>query len=72
MGPWVITEYKTDELMIMRRNPYYWKVDTEGHQLPYIDGFDTTVVTDDAVSQAVLLNSIAGKLDFTAVNPHAR
>ena len=37
MGPWVITEYKTDELMIMRRNPYYWKVDEAGNQLPYID-----------------------------------
>ncbi len=37
MGPWVITEYKTDELMIMRRNPYYWKVDEAGNQLPYMD-----------------------------------
>lgn len=37
MGPWVITEYFTDELMIMRRNPYYWKVDEAGNQLPYID-----------------------------------
>jgi len=37
MGPWVITEYKTDELMIMRRNPYYWKVDEDGNQLPYFD-----------------------------------
>jgi alpha-galactoside transport system substrate-binding protein len=37
MGPWVITEYKTDELMIMRRNPYYWKVDEDGNQLPYMD-----------------------------------
>jgi len=37
MGPWVITEYKTDELMIMRRNPYYWKVDEDGNQLPYLD-----------------------------------
>ncbi|MBN1562335.1 MAG: ABC transporter substrate-binding protein [Anaerolineae bacterium] len=37
MGPWVITEYITDELMIMRRNPYYWKVDAAGNQLPYID-----------------------------------
>ena len=27
MGPWVPTEYKTDELMIMRRNPYFWSVD---------------------------------------------
>ncbi len=37
MGPWVITEYKLDELMIMRRNPYYWKVDENGNQLPYFD-----------------------------------
>ncbi len=37
LGPWVITEYKTDELMIMRRNPYYWKVDEAGNQLPYLD-----------------------------------
>lgn len=37
MGPWVPVEYKTDELLIMRRNPYFWKVDEEGKQLPYID-----------------------------------
>ena len=37
MGPWVPTEYKTDELMILRRNPYYWKVDETGKQLPYFD-----------------------------------
>jgi len=37
MGPWVPTEYKTDELLIMRRNPFYWKVDEKGQQLPYFD-----------------------------------
>jgi peptide/nickel transport system substrate-binding protein len=37
MGPWVPTEYKTDELLILRRNPYYWKVDETGKQLPYFD-----------------------------------
>ncbi len=37
MGPWVPTEYKTDELMILRRNPYFWKVDEKGQQLPYFD-----------------------------------
>jgi peptide/nickel transport system substrate-binding protein len=37
MGPWVPTEYKTDELLVMRRNPYYWKVDETGKQLPYFD-----------------------------------
>jgi peptide/nickel transport system substrate-binding protein len=37
MGPWVPTQYKTDELLVMRRNPYYWKVDETGKQLPYFD-----------------------------------
>jgi len=37
MGPWVAVEYKTDELMVMSRNPYYWKVDEAGNQLPYLD-----------------------------------
>jgi peptide/nickel transport system substrate-binding protein len=37
LGPWVPVEYKTDELLIMRRNPYFWTVDEEGNQLPYID-----------------------------------
>jgi len=37
LGPWVPVEYKTDELLIMRRNPYFWTVDEDGNQLPYID-----------------------------------
>lgn len=37
MGPWVPVEYKTDELLIMRRNPYFYTVDEAGNQLPYID-----------------------------------
>jgi peptide/nickel transport system substrate-binding protein len=37
MGPWAAVEYKTDELLVMRRNPYYWKVDEAGNQLPYMD-----------------------------------
>lgn len=37
MGPFVVTEYKVDELMIMRRNPYYWRVDEDGNQMPYFD-----------------------------------
>jgi len=37
MGPWVPVDYKTDELLIMRRNPYYPVVDETGQQLPYMD-----------------------------------
>ncbi len=36
--PYVITQpMGTGTQVLMERNPYYWKVDTEGNQLPYID-----------------------------------
>jgi peptide/nickel transport system substrate-binding protein len=37
MGAWVVTEYRPDNILILRRNPYYWKVDAAGRQLPYFD-----------------------------------
>lgn len=43
------------------RNPYYWKVDPEGNQLPYIDGMITTWVGNVEVYNAKI---IAGEADF--------
>lgn len=37
MGPWTVTQYKPDQVMVMRRNPYFWEVDEKGNQLPYLD-----------------------------------
>jgi peptide/nickel transport system substrate-binding protein len=37
MGAWVPVTYRPDDIVILRRNPYYWKVDENGNQLPYLD-----------------------------------
>ena len=37
MGAWVPVEYRPDDIIVLRRNPYYWKVDEKGNQLPYLD-----------------------------------
>jgi peptide/nickel transport system substrate-binding protein len=37
MGAWVPVEYRPDDIVVMRRNPYYWKVDETGQQLPYLN-----------------------------------
>jgi peptide/nickel transport system substrate-binding protein len=37
MGAWVPVEYRADDIVVLRRNPYYWKVDENGNQLPYLD-----------------------------------
>ena len=36
MGAWVPVEYRPDDIIVLRRNPYYWKVDENGQQLPYL------------------------------------
>jgi peptide/nickel transport system substrate-binding protein len=37
MGAWVAVEYRPDDIVVLRRNPYYYKVDSNGQQLPYLD-----------------------------------
>ena len=46
------------------RNPYYWKVDEDGNQLPYIDRVTSTYVEDE---ETFCLEIIAGNVDFTGV-----
>lgn len=43
------------------RNPYYWKVDPQGNQLPYIDKITFTVFQD---VPAMLLKATNGEIDF--------
>ena len=37
LWPWLYRTYKTTPPWTVVRNPYYWMVDTQGNQLPYID-----------------------------------
>lgn len=61
MGAWVPVEYRPDDIVVMRRNPYYWKVDENGNQLPYLDEMHYRLSTwADRDVQAV-----AGSGDFS-------
>ena len=54
LGAWVPVEHRADELVILRRNPYYWKVDEAGNQLPYINEMHFKLTTwDDRTTQAL-------------------
>ena len=61
MGAWVPVEYRPDDIIVMRRNPYYWKTDENGNQLPYLDELQYRLSTwADRDVQAV-----AGTGDFS-------
>ena len=51
-------------MMRLERNPYYFKVDPEGNQLPYIDAVDAEIILDN--SELVTAMAATGQLDFAA------
>ncbi len=58
---WQPTRVPPDIPVLCERNAYYWKVDPDGNQLPYVDG-----VQFDIVENADLLNlkAVAGEIDM--------
>jgi len=62
--PWVPTSDAGLEQTTAVRNPYYFKVDTEGKQLPYFERF---IVTAAQNSELTLMKAIAGEIDFQAI-----
>lgn len=62
LHPWHLTNaYGSSQRVIAERNPYYWKVDAEGNQLPYIDQVTWDQVEDP---EAILLKAFNGEIDY--------
>lgn len=51
LNPWMPISYEPGTRMVLERNPYYYAVDPEGNQLPYIDRVDMTIVEDLEVAK---------------------
>ncbi|MFI4982648.1 MAG: ABC transporter substrate-binding protein, partial [Nevskiales bacterium] len=61
LGPWHTVKPINTPTWQMERNPYYYTVDTEGNQLPYMDTVVMTLVNDIEV---VNLRAMAGDYDL--------
>ncbi len=63
MNAWMIEEPLTGDATrtTFVRNPYYWKVDTAGNQLPYIDRL--TMRVSDSLEEITLM-ALNGEIDF--------
>jgi peptide/nickel transport system substrate-binding protein len=60
LRPWLIQNEMEDQIIRLIRNPYYYAVDSEGNQLPYIDQLEW-LQTDVGL---VALKVIAGDVDL--------
>ncbi|MBV7337227.1 hypothetical protein KFU94_55160 [Chloroflexi bacterium TSY] len=62
LGPWMTVEEVPGEKVVLERNPYYWKVDSAGNQLPYIDRVESLFVPDQQVRTLMTVN---GEVDVS-------
>jgi peptide/nickel transport system substrate-binding protein len=62
LEPWVLKTRPPSQRFVFERNPYYFRVDRKGHQLPYID----RVVMNLADTKIVPLKTGAGETDLQA------
>lgn len=62
LDPWVLRTKPPAERFVFVRNPYYYRVDTSGHQLPYID----RVIMSLADSRLIPAKTAAGESDLQA------
>jgi len=58
---WMLEDYQADVGLKNTRNPYYFKVDTAGNQLPYADNVHWNIVAD---RPSIALKCIAGEIDY--------
>ena len=61
LGAWV-TKEMDGTTAIFERNPYYWKVDAIGQQLPYVDYVTSTYCVD---KEAIAVKILGGECDYT-------
>jgi peptide/nickel transport system substrate-binding protein len=61
LHPWKITNaIGSGTAVVAERNPYYWKVDQQGRQLPYFDRFRSEVLGDVEVELLKIMNGEIG------------
>jgi peptide/nickel transport system substrate-binding protein len=61
LGPWKTVTPINTPTWVLERNPYYYGVDSEGNQLPYIDRITMGLAEN---LEVVNLRAIAGQYDF--------
>ncbi len=59
---WTTKSRVADTVHRMERNPYFWKVDPKGNQLPYIDVLQHDLVTGG--TDIIMTKAISGEIDM--------
>ncbi len=61
LGPFRLKEYVPGQRIVLERNPFYWKVDAKGNQLPYLGEIDFLITPSE---DAQVIRFQAGDTDI--------
>ncbi|MDE3198574.1 MAG: hypothetical protein KGN84_19660, partial [Acidobacteriota bacterium] len=68
MGPFRLRQYSPGQFVVLERNPYYWKRDAAGKQLPYLDSIRFLFVPNEdmqvlrfASGETQILNRVSAR-----------
>ncbi|GAB1540296.1 ABC transporter substrate-binding protein [Scytonema sp. NUACC21] len=64
-GPYTIESYAPSQRVVFRRNPYYWRKDTQGNQQPYIERVVWQIVENP---ETALMQFRSGGLDLLEIS----
>jgi peptide/nickel transport system substrate-binding protein len=64
LGPFMVADYKAGSSVLLRRNPNYWKKDSQGRRLPYLDSIRLDIQSNRDVE---MLRFKRGELDLINV-----
>jgi len=64
-GPYILEKFESGVKTVLRRNPVYWRIDSEGKRLPYLDRIIHVNVVS---SETELLKFLTGNLDMMTIN----
>jgi len=60
-GPFRFKLWDTGNVLLLHKNPAYWRQDGQGHELPYLDAVQISFIAD---RKTEFLTFLQGKLDF--------
>lgn len=63
LGPFRLKEFVSGQRVVLERNPYFWKVDSRGQRLPYLDRIVFVIAKDFNTVQSKFA---AGEIDLMA------
>lgn len=60
LAAWRLVRPPPARPVLFERNPYYWKVDSQGYQLPYIDRIEVAIYEPEIIN----MRAIQGQMDM--------